>query len=168
MNRDDVIDVLSVVAAATRRTVGEADVAIWSEIIGGDDKQLALKAVRDHLADQPGVWLEPGHVHQRVRAMVRDQLEREPDQLRGARQTALEAKAARDIDQLTRDIGRPDYTRPSQAHAINPLSVRCPYEPCRANVGYVCVNTAFKGGKPRSEPHPSRVDAAHAAAGATA
>ena len=32
MNRDDVIDVLSVVAAATRRTVGEVDVDVWQAV----------------------------------------------------------------------------------------------------------------------------------------
>ena len=94
MNRDDVIDVLSVVAAATRRTVGEVDVDVWQAVIGelpvmgmvrGERVNMPLKAVRDHLAEQPGVWLEPGHVHQRVRAMIRDHLERESDEMRDRR-----------------------------------------------------------------------------------
>jgi hypothetical protein len=76
MTRDDVIDVLSVVAAATRRTVGEMDADIWQAIIGELPKDLALQAVRDHLRDQPSVWLEPGHVYQRARAIRRDELDR--------------------------------------------------------------------------------------------
>lgn len=77
MNRNDVIDVLSVVAAATRRSVGEADVSIWEPIIGSLPKDLALQAVRDHIRDSPGVWLEPGHVYQRARAIRRDEMERD-------------------------------------------------------------------------------------------
>jgi hypothetical protein len=77
MNRNDVIDVLSVVAAATRRSVGESDVAIWEPVIGSLPKDLALQAVRDHIRDSPGVWLEPGHVYQRARAIHRDYLDRE-------------------------------------------------------------------------------------------
>lgn len=76
MTRDDVIDVLSAVAAADRRTVGEADVDVWQAIIGGLTKDFALQAVRDHLRDRPGVWLEPGHVYQRARAIYRDELDR--------------------------------------------------------------------------------------------
>jgi hypothetical protein len=77
MNRNDVIDVLSVVAAATRRSVGEADVAIWEPVIGSLPKDLALQAVRDHIRDSPGVWLEPGHVYQRARAIRRDEMDRD-------------------------------------------------------------------------------------------
>lgn len=72
MNREEVIDVLSVVAAATRRTVGETDVKIWGSIIGSLTKEVALEAVRDHLRDKPGVWMEPGHVYQRSREIMRN------------------------------------------------------------------------------------------------
>jgi hypothetical protein len=76
VNRNDVIDVLTAVAAGDRRTVGDADVDVWQAIIGELTKDFALQAVRDHMRDQPGVWLEPGHVYQRARAIRRDQLER--------------------------------------------------------------------------------------------
>lgn len=72
MTRDEVIDVLSVVAAATRRTVGELDVTIWQGVIGSLDKADAIQAVGDHLRDKPGVWLEPGHVYQRARENTRN------------------------------------------------------------------------------------------------
>lgn len=71
MNRNETIDVLSVVAAATRRTVGESDVEIWHGIIGELTKDLALQAVHRHLRDCPGVWLEPGHVYQKAREIRR-------------------------------------------------------------------------------------------------
>jgi hypothetical protein len=169
MNRNDVIDVLSVVAAASRRTIGETDVDVWQAVIGEDDKQLALKAVRDHLAECPGVWLEPGHVHQRCRTYRRDMLEKEHtkrilDEGCAARTLAIEQANRDRIEELTAEIGRPDYTRPSQVHGINPLSVDCPYEACRAKTGYVCTNSSYKGGKPRKDPHPGRIDAAAAAA----
>ncbi|MES5383874.1 hypothetical protein [Mycolicibacterium conceptionense] len=72
MNRNDVIDVLSVVAAATRRTIGETDVEVWQRIIAPLPKDVAMEAVRDHLRDKPGVWLEPGHVYQRAREIMRE------------------------------------------------------------------------------------------------
>lgn len=170
MNRDDVIDVLSVVAAATRRTVGEMDVEIWGAVIGHLDKQQALKAVQDHLREKPGVWLEPGHIAERVRIYARDAAEKSHtkrviDEGRAARQLALEQANKDRIAELTEQVGKP-FLRPSQSRSneVNPLSVRCPYEACRSKPGYVCVNTAFPGSKPRREPHPSRVEAAEAAA----
>ena len=160
MNRNDVIDVLSVVAAATRRTIGEADVEIWQGVIGDDDKQLALKAVRDHLRDQPGVWLEPGHVHQRVRAMVRDQLEREPREVQAARMEALEAKAREDFEELAERKGIPDPPPKYKRRGVSPyLRVRCPW--CKASPGQPCVvpNTSKQ---PAGLWHPSRKELAEA------
>lgn len=94
MNRNDVIDVLSLVAAATRRTIGETDVEIWGSIIGPLPKELAMEAVRDHLRDKPGVWLEPGHVYQRAREIGRERNTRPSD----AYQALCDSKAAPDED----------------------------------------------------------------------
>src|SRR6476620_1328278 len=132
MNRDDVIDVLTAVAAADRRTVGEADVDVWQAVIGDLPKDLALQAVRDHLREKPGVWLEPGHIYERVRAIRRDQLEREPDEHRDARQEALAAKVAQDIAVLAATKAIPKYQRPD----VNPLTVKCPW--CKAGIGTRC------------------------------
>jgi hypothetical protein len=157
MTRDDVIDVLTVVAAATRRTVGEADVTIWQGVIGGDDKPLALRAVRDHLAQCPGVWLEPGHVHQRVRAYIRDRLEREPDELRERRQAELDAKVAQEIAEHAGHAKSLPYERPTKRHGVNPLSVRCPW--CHMGVGQHCV-VPQTSRRPAGGAHPSRIEAA--------
>lgn len=162
MNRNDVIDVLTVVAAATRRSVGEADVNIWSEVIGGDDKQLALKAVRDHLRDRPGVWLEPGHVHQRVRAMVRDQLAREPRAVQEARMRGLEFKAAEDIAALAERKGIPaDVPLKVVRRGVAPeLKIRCPW--CRAAVGQPCVVPRSNERLTKTRFHDARTQAARA------
>lgn len=155
MNRDDVIDVLSVVAAATRRTIGEADVEIWQQIIGGDDKQLALKAVRDHLAECPGIWLEPGHVHQRVRAKVRDELAREPIAMREARQAELDARLREAIDDVV--VTKTLSAAESKPHP-NPLTVDCPW--CQAKRGNRCVvprTTQTLTGE-AGWYHPSRIE----------
>jgi hypothetical protein len=49
---------------------------------------------------------------------------------------------------------------------IHPLSVACPWAPCRAPAGRGCYNCATK--KPLNGHHPSRIDAAAAAAVNTA
>lgn len=168
MNRNDVIDVLTAVAASDNRTVGDTDVDVWQAIIGDLPRDPAIQAVLDHRREQPGIWIEPGHVYQRVKTARREELEREHtqrvlDEGRAAKALAIEQANRDHIERLTEQIGQPDYTRPSQNHGFNPLSVDCPYEACRAKVGYVCTNSSFKGGKPRREPHPSRVDAVRAA-----
>ncbi len=166
MNRDDVIDVLSVVAAATRRTVGEVDVDVWQAVIGelpvmgmvrGERVNMPLKAVRDHLAEQPGVWLEPGHVHQRVRAMIRDHLERESDEMRDRRRAAIDARIAESVDELAARKALP-AARPRELKP-NPLTVRCPW--CKVDARYRCVipRTAIT----MREYHPSRIEAAERA-----
>ena len=88
-------------------TVGHADVDVWRAVIGDIPKDLALQAVRDHLREQPGVWLEPGHVYQRARVFMRDQLEREPAELREARQAELEAKVAEDAAERAHPLDGP-------------------------------------------------------------
>lgn len=95
MNRDDVIDVLSVVAAATRRTVGQTDVEVWGSVIGHLSKDIALQAVSNHLRTKPGVWLEPGHVateaqHIALDTKMRVKLQLGPMQREGAIPTAYE------------------------------------------------------------------------------
>lgn len=156
MNRDDVIDVLSVVAAATRRSVGETDVEIWLGVIGDLDKPDALQAVRDHLRERPGIWLEPGHIVERVRATRRDRLEREPDRMREARQDALAAKALEDAEELAQRKGIPGpakFKRPPE----NYLAVPCPW--CRAGVGQSCTVPRTNVKLTQRPAHDSRIEA---------
>lgn len=170
MNRNDVIDVLTAVAAADRRTVGDSDVDVWQAIIGELSKDFALQAVRDHLRDRPGVWIEPGHVYQRARALRRDELEREPDSAREARQEALAAKASEDATELAERKGipaadAPRFTRKSITD-INPLTVKCPW--CNAGFGTRCTIPGTQIQLEEHPPtrtgfHPSRIEAAEKA-----
>lgn len=88
--------------------------------------------------------------------MVRDQLEREPDSARMARQEALAVKAAEDIEALAERKGIQQFpTRPflrPDDRKRRLLAVPCPWVPCRAPVGRACP---VDGGA-----HPSRVEAA--------
>lgn len=160
MNRDDVIDVLSVVAAATRRTVGEIDADVWQAVIGECDKQLALRGVRDHLRECPGVWIEPGHILERVRSYRRDELERESDAQREARQKALEAKVHPDIEELAERKGVPPEELKFRRRGASPyLRVKCPW--CKASAGRPCV-VPMTTRTPAEGWHPSRKELAEA------
>lgn len=80
------IDLLTYVAAADRRTIGDTDVRVWLD--GAADGQwpsiqAALRAVRLHRREQPGKWLEPGHVScilDRVREEARRSYQAPKDQ----------------------------------------------------------------------------------------
>lgn len=148
MNRNDVIDVLTGVSAADRRTVGQADVDVWQAVIGDLDRDLALRAVRDHLREKPGVWLEPGHVAQRVRAVVRDQLDRETLEQREARQAQLDGRLADYVTEIAASKAVPAVRPPS------PLNVRCPW--CKAEPGSRCRTPGVD--RTNRTYHPSRID----------
>jgi hypothetical protein len=97
VNRDDIVDLLSTIAVGDRRTVGQTDVEFWYQILSDQPKDLAMEAVVDHFRESPGVWLEPGHIATRVRAMRRDMADREDDEQRMYRQDTQSAKAAADF-----------------------------------------------------------------------
>ena len=158
MNKSDIVDVLSFVAAGDRRTVGDADVEMWFLVMGDVPKDFALHAVVAHRRECPGTWLEPGHIVQRWKDDRRDQLAREPDQMRESRQAALDARLAEAIDTVIDNNVIPmRFTRSSQRtnDGPNPLSVRCPW--CRAAENRPCqtpgTNVTLRS------PHPSRIDA---------
>jgi hypothetical protein len=71
LTRDDVIDVLTAIAAADRRTVGEADVDLWSAALnaaGVASRADAIQAVVGHFAES-SEWLMPAHVVRGVKAI---------------------------------------------------------------------------------------------------
>lgn len=135
MNRDDIIDLLTAIAAGDRRTVGNADVEFWQAIVSDVPKDLALEAVRNHFRERPGVWLEPGHIVQGARDIQRERLQRETDEMRTARQAALDARIA-ELEVTTDPVV---YLRDLPDNpGRGPRWVRCPY--CRANPGEPCQN----------------------------
>lgn len=76
MDRDTILDLLALVAAADHRTVGEPDFLLWKATIGHLDVADCIDAIQAFRRDQPGSWLEPGHVLARVRMKTRDRLDR--------------------------------------------------------------------------------------------
>jgi len=112
MNRNDVIDVLTVIAAGDRRTVGEADVSLWLGTIGGLDKADAIAAVGKHFQTSEK-WLMPVHLIALAREIARDRMMRETGAERQARTDAIDAvidakAAARqaEIARYTGNLGR--------------------------------------------------------------
>ena len=81
MDREDIVDLLSIIQANDNRTIGETDMALWLQMIGQLAKDDALDAIQAHFAEYPHIRITPGHVIQRVKAMIKDRLERmEPDE----------------------------------------------------------------------------------------
>lgn len=68
MNRDEIIDLLTAASAYDRRSVGEADVAAWSEAASRANWTFtkALDALHEHFATS-AAWLMPGHITQLIR-----------------------------------------------------------------------------------------------------
>lgn len=156
MNRNEVIDVLTAVAAADRRTVGEADVTVWCAVIGDLPKEDALRAVVDHFRECPGVWLEPGHVVAGVRAIRRDRMQRLSEDQQAAREAVIDAKVSEMVAEIAAAKSIPDDRVVFHRPGVNALLVRCPW--CHAAVGDRCMTPGTQ--RPNRNPHPSRVDAA--------
>lgn len=158
MTREELGQVLKVVAAATRRTFGEADFAIWHPIIKDVPVDWAKKAVVAHFKDFPGVWLEPGHIYQRWRTYRLDQVARESREDREARQAALDAaKVDPEILALARAKAIPEEEPKYKRRGMGSKTVACPW--CHAGIGRPCVipgsTDVLKSGS-----HPSREEAA--------
>lgn len=154
MNREEVIDVLSVVAAATRRTVGNADVDVWEAVIGELPYDLALRGVRDHLKHKPGVWLEPGHVFEGAKAIRRDELARESIEAKAARQEALDARLAEKVE----EIGAAMTVEPLRPRREAWRRLRCDH--CKAGPGQSCRDPHTGQPLTKSLAHPSRIEKA--------
>jgi hypothetical protein len=83
VDRNDIIDLLAIVKSVDNRTVEDYDIQVWLEMLVRFDKDDCLDAIMAHRAQQPGAWLEPGHVVQRVKAKINDRLERQDPDERG-------------------------------------------------------------------------------------
>lgn len=67
MNHDEMVDLLTLIAARDNRAVGQTTVAVWLEDIGDLPFDDAREAVAGHFREEPGVWLMAAHVRQRVK-----------------------------------------------------------------------------------------------------
>lgn len=151
MNRNQVIDVLKMVVAADRRTADSTDVDVWESVIGDLDFDRCRHAVVAQLREMPGVWIEPGHIRQRVKAAINDEVQRTKPELR---KVVDRGKLDEPIRALAASKALPAFERPSQRGEHNALTVACPY--CRALPQFPCRNDAT--GKSRRTPHPSRIE----------
>ena len=114
MNRDDVIDFLSVVHASDHRTTGEGDITFWMaafEMCGHTiSKPDAIAAVVRHALDPTAPYLKPGHVVAGARDIAHDRMMRETPTEREQRTAAIDAKTAQRrtaIQEFAGRTGRP-------------------------------------------------------------
>lgn len=142
MNRNDMIDLLTAIAAGDRRQIGEADIAAWTPVIGELGRDECLAAVVVHRRERPGVWLEPGHLLAIVRAARTTQ---------GSRAAAAAARAVLEDPRL---IPMPDEIR-EQLHAIRDRW-SAPIRPCWSGLG-------VSGGARRLACHRCEADMQEAA-----
>lgn len=64
MNKGETAELLAMVAAFDRRTVGAADVEAWHSILGLYRAGDTVAALKQFKHDEPGIWVEPGHLAQ--------------------------------------------------------------------------------------------------------
>jgi hypothetical protein len=83
VNRQEAAQVLTKIQLLDNRQVDGATLAAWFELIGGLEFTDALEGVNLHRLEQPGRWLEPGHVVAGARR-ARDSREREERKRRPA------------------------------------------------------------------------------------
>ena len=159
MNRNELIDVLTAVGVAKSRAMGQTDVDIWGGIIGEFTYDEAIQAVTAHLKESPGVWLEPGHVYQRVMSERRLAAMSESREEREARQAALDAaKVDPEILALARAKAIPEEDPKFKRGGMNsPKAVACPW--CKARPGQACVEPSSGQPLTRTPFHPGRVEA---------
>lgn len=74
MNRSETAQLLTKIAAFDRRTIGEADVMAWHEIVEPLNLAECLAAVRDYFTDTRE-WCMPSDVVNRVKTKRRERLD---------------------------------------------------------------------------------------------
>ncbi|OIV38451.1 hypothetical protein BIV57_05440 [Mangrovactinospora gilvigrisea] len=177
MTPSEAARLLAHVAAFDRRTVGESDARAWAaalEDLPLDDD--TMKAVVRYFAAESR-WLMPADVRTGVRKIREDRArdivgagqpaevpDADPDDVQGylaalrdqrTRAAAGAVLRPRPVAELIASAGRP-VVRP----ATGPLAVACPH--CHSARGERC--RLRSGGRLMSDYHPSRYDAAQAAA----
>ncbi|TYB69680.1 hypothetical protein FXF51_05835 [Nonomuraea sp. PA05] len=176
MTPEEVIDLLTTAAAYDRRKVGEADVVAWHAAVKDLDYLDAQDAVIAHYT-LTTEWLMPAHVRKGVKDIRAARLAREPvpappaeladrpRDYRAAFQAAL-AKMARGFA-LPRQITA--KVEPSTEYLeirgvdhdplrVAAIRVSCPWPPCRAVPGAVCVDA--DGRRLTAPAHEARLKAA--------
>lgn len=152
MTHNEIVDLLSVIAAYDNRNPSHAAVLAWSASaeLGRWTTSEALTAVHAHFATSTA-FLMPAHITERIRAARHDATMRQPlirpDPIGHARLTAL-------ISSAFHAIGDNNDTTPDQHRAA--LSRRCPF--CAAAPWSPCTRAAVNGRINRPSMHPSRLN----------
>ncbi len=161
MTEDEVIDLLSIVTAYDKRTVGQGELHAWADAArrGRWTFELASEAVKNHYAESAD-WIMPAHVTQRIKA-----LRSEPPRS-GALPAATSGPASGEHRRqvLAWFDNRQAERGPSQAAVRNADAVTCPF--CGAKPTRPCWQTwrgmPLASGKTMTRPHPQRIAAADA------
>lgn len=74
MTRNEVIDLLTLIASFDRRTAGKTDVTAWQAAVGDLAWPDAQAAVIEHFRESTD-WLMPAHIRQRVAAIRQARLD---------------------------------------------------------------------------------------------
>lgn len=176
MTPEEVIDLLTTAAAYDRRKVGEADVLAWHAAVGDLDYLDSQNAVIGHYTESTE-WLMPAHVRKRVKAIRAARVALTPvpapppeladraEAYKQAIKDAVEKMASGYV--LPKEITA--KAEPSAQYIevrgtdhdplrVASLGVACPWPPCKALPGAVCVDA---DGRRLSAPaHEARLKAA--------
>lgn len=158
MTRDEIINLLSIAAAYDKRTLGEADIAAWSDAAdrGRWSYDMAQDAVKAHYAER-AEWLMPSHITYRIRSR-----RAEPPRSSALPQAPQSAsnEHQQQVVQWFAERTRVDRQQhPADNRACH--AIACPYcdapanEPCRQTTGRHRPRT---GTPPIDMPHTHRRD----------
>lgn len=155
MMRNEVIDLLTMIQAFDKRTVGEPDVVAWEDSAkrGRWTYDEASEAVREYYAkttsERP--FIMPSHITNMVRA------NREIEHMRFQRDSLppINPRVREAIEQVAETTHIPAEPRPMRNNA---LSVVCPH--CKAPIGQTCTRPRLIGRPKPMMPHPSRKELA--------
>lgn len=113
MNDDEIVDLLTAVAAYDRRTGGKGDVIAWRAAAhaAGWTFEEALAAVAEHFAHSTA-WLMPAHVTAIIKAHRRDRAERYAHRGLPAAPPASPETRQRIMAELTARLSRSDSSVP--------------------------------------------------------
>jgi hypothetical protein len=176
MNASEAALLLGVCAAYDRRTVGEVDAMAWAEALDDIELDDAKTAVVQHYRNTRD-WIMPADVRKLVKAIRELRLTREivpaPDAELADHPGAYQEAIQQAVKQLARGFSLPKQitakVEPSEEYIeergddhspirIEAFRVACPWPPCRALPGAVCVDA---DGRRLSVPaHEARLRAA--------
>jgi hypothetical protein len=156
MTHDQVVDLLTAIAAYDNRKANPAAVLAWGKAaeLGRWTFPEALAAVHAHFAENPD-YLMPAHITARVKAARQDQAMRDEALALEAAPTdpAAAARIQQIVGELAQHMGWSEGHRDREGFA---LRVACPH--CHAAPGVRCTSPST--GKPLKESpcHPSRAE----------